>query len=204
MTAPLFYSNLTSLLALASSLIAAPLDTKTLTEVAARHGVPLPPNEARLVLAHGATWINLTPPSTSHEPAIYTPAFLLEEKTDGGVVVLRGMERRTVERRHNREPLCRAFSLEKVEPTVGGYAVNFEDRADFVCAVQLAARGDLARAQALWQSFAQGLWRYFAVASLWSTKELADEIDRQRKNPALLLAECIFDHQEHRLLEEPE
>jgi hypothetical protein len=196
MTTPLLYFLLTNLFAYASNLMAEPLVTKTLIEIAARHGMPMPPKEARLVLGHCETRINLSTPSTSREPAIYSPAFLLEEKADGSVVILRGMQRRTLEKQHNREPLWRPFSFKHVEPRVGGYAVDFADLPDFVCAVQLAARGDDANAQALWQRF--------AVSGLWSDGELADEVVGQRKNPALLLAFCIIEHLGSQLLEEPE
>ena len=126
-----------------------PFVTKELKEIAARHRMPMPPKEARLVLAHTETWSVLGSRSTSRDPGIYSPAFLLEQKADGSIVILRGTERQTLESTRNNEPLWRKFSTNHVEPKLGGHMVDFYRLSAFVCAVQVAVRGDDATAQAI-------------------------------------------------------
>jgi hypothetical protein len=142
----------------------------------------MPPSGAPLVLAHTDRRHQLQVPEVGHSPGIYAPAFLLEDKP-GGAVVLRGAERRTVSV-PKREPAWRKFSLDRVKPTPGGYETDFRDPATLVCAVQLAARGDADTARDLLDRFA------------------ADDPDRLTNAPRLL-AECAYDHQWDRLLRGP-
>ena len=53
---------------------ARPLDSEPLIETARRHGLPMPPAEARLVLAPMESWSVLGNRSTSRDPGIYSPA----------------------------------------------------------------------------------------------------------------------------------
>jgi hypothetical protein len=170
-------------------------DWKKLTAIATRHRVPMPPKKARLVLANTQGRIVLGNRSTSRDPRIYSPAFLLEEKADGSVVFLRGLERQTLKKLSQREPPWREFSLKKVKPRLGGHVANFDYLSAFVCAVQVAARGDHTRAQ--------GIWKRFAAAKWWTEGEFGDDIRGQLKDPALLFARCIFDHLRKRLLQGP-
>ena len=149
---------------------------KGLTEIAARHRVPMPPEEARLVLAHTESWRVLGNSSTSRDPGIYSPAFLLGENEDGSVIILRGAERQTLKKRHHAEPLWRPFSLETVEPKLGGHVVEFNRLSAFVCAVQSADRGDTATAE--------GIWQRFTAAKYWSDDQSRDAIASQLKNPS--------------------
>ncbi|MDB5308623.1 MAG: hypothetical protein JWO38_2825 [Gemmataceae bacterium] len=161
----------------------APPELKALTDLAARHHVPMPPNDARLVLAHTECHYQLDIPSTGGDPGVYSPAFLLEEKPDGTAVVLRGTERCTISVR-KWEPLWRKFSLDRVKGTRRGYATRFDDLATFVCAVQVAGRGDFDTVQALLNRFAE------------------DHPDRL-KNAPLLLAGCAYDYQWNQILQGP-
>ena len=62
-------------------------ETQRLVEIAKRHSLPMPPPEARLVLAHTLRWGMLGNQSTSRDPGIYSPAYLLEDRPDGSIVV---------------------------------------------------------------------------------------------------------------------
>src|SRR5262249_49606905 len=96
MSTPLLISLLAILFACDPNFVDEPLAMKTLVEIAARHGVPMPPKDAPLVLAHSNNRVLLT---TSRDPAIYSPAFLLELSADGRVaVVLRGMKYETLDK----------------------------------------------------------------------------------------------------------
>src|SRR6476646_9209821 len=77
------------------SVNAAQLAAPELVAIATRHGMPQPPGGAPLVLAHTGTWSVLGNQSTSRDPGIYSPAFLLEDKTNS-ILVLRGTERQTL------------------------------------------------------------------------------------------------------------
>jgi hypothetical protein len=191
------YLSLVGLSAAARLVVAAgPLDTKTLVAIAARHHVPLPPKKARLVLAHTESWSCIGSQSTSRDPAIYSPAFLLEEKADTSAIILRGMERQTLEKVYRREPLWRPFSLKQVKPRPGGHVVAFDYLSAFVCAVQAAARGD--------EPAAQGIWQRFAADRQWPEDFGSEDPAALLQDPRLLLGRCVFDHLRQRLLREPE
>ncbi|MDB6024349.1 MAG: hypothetical protein JWM68_572 [Verrucomicrobiales bacterium] len=182
------------LLAVSSSGRAELLDTNVLTKIAARYKLPEPPKGAPLVLAHTESWSVLGNQSTSRDPAIYSPAFLLEEKANGSIVVLRGTERETLEGTRG-EPLWRPFSTARVEPKLGGHVVSFNLLSAFVCAVQVASRGE--------GSTAQELWERFAAEKYWSGGGFRDNPAEQVKNPSLLLARCVFDHLRNEVLQQP-
>ncbi len=169
------------------------LDTKNLVEVGSRHSLPLPSKEARLVLAHTGSWGVLGSQSTSRDPGIYSPAYLLEERSDGSVLVLRGTETHLIPPRHNRRPPWRPFSTKVVEPKPDGHISSFSRLSAFVCAVQTAALGDEATAQAIWDRFSR--------APMWSEARYGEDIQGQLRNPEMLLARCIFDHLRDALLQ---
>src|SRR5947209_6906631 len=83
---------------------------KDLTALAARYRLPMPTAEAELVLAHTGWRTVLGGESTSRDPGIYSPAFLLEKKSDGGAVVLRGSRTESVRRQRRTELAVRPFS----------------------------------------------------------------------------------------------
>jgi hypothetical protein len=169
--------------------VAQEIDLDKLVEIATRHHLPMPPVAAPLVLAHTQSWSVLGGQSTSRDPAIYSPAFLLSSTATGSVVVLRGARRETIE--PQREPLWRKFSLDRPEPRLG-HEVSFDRLSVFVCAIQCAARNDRSNALALWQEFAKAQWL--------SDAEVFDE-HSARTDPPLLLGRCIFDHLRSGLLQ---
>ena len=172
---------------------AKPLDAKPLVEIAKRHHLPMPPDDARLVLAHTESWRGLGSSSTSRDPGIYSPAYLLKEEANGNINILRGAERETLQARNNREPLWRPFSTAEVTPQLGGHVSDFARLSAFVCAVQTAARGDTDTAQAIWLRFSAAEW--------WSDCQVDEDIPGQLRNQHVLLGRCIFDHLRNALLE---
>ena len=171
----------------------ASLDTKPLVAIAKRHELPMPPADARLVLAHTEMWSGLGNQSTSRDPGIYSPACLLKEDADGSIRILRGAEQDTLQARHNQEPLWRPFSTDKVEPKLGGHVASFSRLSVFVCAVQTATLGDQKTAQAIWERFSDGEW--------WSDARFGEDIAKQLKDQESLLGRCIFDHLRNALLD---
>lgn len=155
--------------------------------------MPMPPAAARLVLAHTGWSSALGNQSTSRDPGVYSPAFLLEDKTTN-IIILRGMERETVGGIHSWEPLWRPFSVEKVEAKIGGHVATFANVSTFVCAVQLAARGD--------DKTCEGIWERFTKEEYWESDGFRDSFKDERGDPALLLANCLFIHFRRELLKD--
>jgi hypothetical protein len=192
------YVKLFVMVVLAGSIIdvqARSLDTKALRKVAERYALPMPPRDARLVLAHTEHWRCVGNGSSSRDPGIYSPAYLLEEKQDGSILILRGARREQLEARENGEPLWRPFSTNKFEPKLGGFVSVFCTMSTFVCAVQTAIMGDEPTAQAIWKR-------------LSTTEEWKDESECEVGDPALLkdqkllLATCIFNHLQESVIKE--
>ena len=184
----------------ASTAGADPLDTKPLVEIAQQHGLPMPPSDATLVLANTGGTLCLGNRSTSRDPAIFFPAYILETKPDGSIVILRGTETLTLSPRNNGEPLWRPFSAEEVVPKAGGYAVDFSMLSAFVCSVQAAALGDENSAQQIWQRFSvKGMWNWPRIAESplpnpWTYHpHTAKNPASQQPDPKDLLAACLFE-----------
>ena len=181
-----------ALLALGSAVDAKPLEVKALIEIAEHHGLPMPPRGARLVLAHTESWSVLGRQSTSRDPGIYSPAYLLKEESDGSIHILRGAEQETLQARHSQEPLWRPFSTEDVEPKLGGHISSFNRFSAFVCAVQTAAIGEEESAQAIWSRFSAAEW----LSDARFGESIAEQLSDQRQ----FLGRCIFDHLRNALL----
>jgi hypothetical protein len=161
-------------------------EMKVLVDIAVRHKLPLPPDDAQLVLAHTESW-------SDGDVGIYSPAFLLEIKSDGTAAILRGCKHEDVSVPD--ESSWRRFPAEGVEPAPGGYAVEFDRLSTFVCAVQVAARGDTATAINLWKRFAP---------SDHCVMSDGDTISPKNEKSSVLLARCIFDDLRQNILKRPE
>jgi hypothetical protein len=160
-----------------------------LAQIAKRHGIPMPPPGAKLVLAktgerHG-------------EIATYSPAFLLEARADGSALVLRGAEEEllTVENYvidyagdPPDAPLLREFSLD-TKPHPQRWKAEFHLLSALVCAAQLADRND-----AVAENVLQRL-----VKEEYSQDSLHEAIS-DLEDLRLLMARCIYDYWEHRML----
>jgi hypothetical protein len=98
-------------------------------------------------------------------------------------------------------PAIRPFSTKEINPRIAGFLADFHDRPALVFAVQSAARGDKATAQYVWQQVATTkTWtsEYHLMRGLHTEEDVPDAKEEIR-NPALVLAECIFDDLESRL-----
>ncbi|MDB5306331.1 MAG: hypothetical protein JWO38_533 [Gemmataceae bacterium] len=156
-------------------------DLKPLVDFATRHRIPMPPRDAPLVFAHDGVW--------SGDVGVYSPAFLLEQKSDGSIVILRGLDRETLKPTtgfHKGERLWLKFTPVWVDDVRGGFETEYGFISTFVCAVQLAARGDFATARGLLMRFAEG--------------HVGNGEDPFKDAP-LTLARCYADHLEHRVLQ---
>lgn len=153
----------------------------------------MPPANSRLVLAHTESWRGLGNRSSSRDPGIYSPAYLVKEDADGSILILRGVKEQTLQALYNHEPLWRPFSTDKVEPKLGGHVASFSRLSAFVCAVQTATLGDQERAQAIWDQF--------SGCERWSDVRFGEDIAEQLKDQESLLGRCIFDHLRNALLE---
>ena len=164
-----------------------PPDWKPLAALAVEQGMASPPPAARLVLFNTGATTLVGNESTSRDPGIFAPGFLLEEKGDGSAVVLRGQDRVVVEAGNLRQGdrTWRPFSVERVIPKLGGYAVAFTELDDLVCAVQAAQRGDEPAAAGIWAQFVQRHW-----SEDWDANDSAFV---QQKATGLL-GEALFEH----------
>jgi hypothetical protein len=175
------------------------LDTKMLVDMANRYQVPMPTKDARVVFASIGWWTRVSDDLFLH---VYSPAFLLEERRDGSIVILRGLKREVLPKRESTDPpAIRPFSAKNIDPRTAGFVADFHDRPALVCAVQLAARGDEATAQIVWQQVATTKkWtsEYHRMRGMHTEDDVPDAKEEIR-NPALVLGECIFDDLESRL-----
>ncbi len=175
------------------------LDTKQLIDMANRYQVPMPPKEARVVFASIRWRTRVAGDLSLH---VYAPAFLLEERRDGSILILRGLKREVVPKRESTDPpALKPFSAKNIDPRSAGFVADFHDRPALVFAVQLAARGD--------EATAQDVWRQVATTTKWTSDRLSERgmhaVSKEAHaleelgKPALILAECIFDDLESRL-----
>ena len=172
------------------------LDTKRLVDMTNRYQVPMPSKDARVVLAYTGYGTRVR---DRIDVSVYSPAFLLAKQQDGGVVVLRGFRREVIPKTEPDRPrLIRPFLAKEIDPEAAGYEPDFHCRSAFVCAVQLAARGDDANAQALWQQVASTTcWTSEYLGP--STRQADRKAPEELRNPALFFAERVFDHLESEL-----
>jgi hypothetical protein len=175
------------------------LDTKTLIDMASRYHVPMPPKEARAVFASSGFWTRV---SDEVSGQVYSPAFLLEERRDGSVVILRGLKREVLSKNEPTDPPpTYPFSAKSVDPKTARFVADFHCRPALVFAVQLAARGD--------DATAQEVWRQVSTTTNWTSEQLrmrgmheASDVPQAKdelRKPELILAECIFEDLENRL-----
>lgn len=163
-------------------------DWPRLVELGKRHGMPFPNAFAKLALVHSESWTVVGNKSHPHDPAIYVPGWVLEERKDGSLRALIGLHEKPLQPRERREPLWREFSMEETPLRIGVHVAEFDGISTFAVAVQCAARGDRRRADLLWERFAKsedisdgfGVMRY--------------GVDRVQ--PDHLLAAMLFDMQE--------
>lgn len=168
-------------------------DWERLAEIGKRNDMPFPGASARLALVHSESWTVVGNRSHPHDPAIYHPAWVLEERKDGSLRVLFGLHERILEPREKREPLWREFSTKETPVEIGGHVAQFDEVSTFAVAIQCAARGDRRRADQLWDRFAED-------GSL-SDGFGAMRYGEGKQQPEVLLAAMLFDRLELRIAE---
>jgi hypothetical protein len=157
-----------------------------LAQIAKRHGIPMPPREAKFVAALEA-W------SMDGLKGYYLPGFLLRED-EKEIVLLCGTEEKTFEK-PDAQPLpvaWREFPAKPVTRESDGYVIDIERSSAFVSAVQLYAAGDRQRASELFR--------------LVMKADVGDGYDI-RIEPANLrhtMARCAYGHIAVRLSKEPQ
>jgi hypothetical protein len=157
-----------------------PFPSEELVNLASRLHMPMPQENAPLVLAQ----------TQDDFCSSYVPAFLLEETPDG-IIVLRGTERKAINQQfYNREPLYIPFPRGGFHPTIHRRWAGYNREAMIACCVQLATRGDNEIAQQIWNRINPSL-------GLVDSQEKASVA---LNNPRLFLAECICYHLENFLV----
>jgi hypothetical protein len=168
-----------------------PPDWEKLAAIGERNDMPFPGASARLALVHSESWTVVGNRSHPHDPAIYHPGWVLEERIDGSLRALSGLHEHILEARERREPLWREFSTKVTPVEIGGHVAKFGEVSTFAVAIQCAARGDLKRADQLWERFVESgsLSDGFGVMRYGESKE----------QPEFLLAAMLFDRLELRI-----
>jgi hypothetical protein len=162
-----------------------------LAQIAKRHGIPMPPQDAKLVLAATGGCLG--------DQYGYTPAFLLQEMGDGDVRFLVGTEEEPFNSKrllHSWDydpnvPVWREFTLDTTLHS--NWQARFNRRSAFVCAAQLADRGDGVTAKAI--------MKLLAREKEWDFERYS-EIEPELVDLRLLMARCIYDHLEYRICHE--
>jgi hypothetical protein len=110
-----------------------------LADIARRHGIPMPPKEAKLVLQLASRGKARRGPLYK-----YTPAFLIREDADS-VVTLCGSQEVTSDKGESPEEEAlwwREFPVTPVTAETDEYWIDFSPSSALLCAVQLHERGD--------------------------------------------------------------
>jgi hypothetical protein len=163
-----------------------------LVEIAERYELPRPPLKAPLVLANTG-WTSLVGnSSTSHDPGIYRPAFLLKRLPKGKALVLMGWTERVVSTDSEHQPATRRYTLVQPEAKLKGYLLACNNMSSFVMAVQLAQRGELGEANKLWEKVND--------AENFDDDNTRENVGRWRPEPRLFLARCLYQRFYHGVL----
>jgi hypothetical protein len=123
-----------------------------LAQIAKRHGIPMPPKEAKLVLTLNSWWFDDT------QLPVYTPAFLLSEDSQRTIVVLQGTEEKNIYADVSVPGVVswRPYSLDPAQAAAGRYRVECSVTSALLCAAQLAARGQTGEGEEILQRLQQG------------------------------------------------
>jgi hypothetical protein len=158
-----------------------PPTPQQLAALAKRLGLPMPPDDAPLVLV--CTFV-------AGETALYEPAFLLKRNDDGTTLVLRGWEEETAslgnELDHPQPALIREYRHDAA-PDDEAWAADTNNEAAFVCALQLIARGDMDRGMQLLSRYRESF-----------SPDGDPQVERR------LVADCAYAYVQRQLAEAPE
>lgn len=160
-------------------------DFTELAKMAERYELPQPPADAKLVLANTGWSSSISSPSTSHDPGIYRPAFLLKPLPNGEAEVLMGWEKAIADSDAEHRPATRPYSLTTQKPKLKGYLLSC-DLSSFVIAVQLARRDRIREAKQLWSKTVEAEYLYADGSH--------DFVNPAKSKPREILAHCIYQH----------
>jgi hypothetical protein len=124
---------------------------RELAQIARRHGIPMPPKDAKLVLALNPGW------EDGGVLPVYTPAFLLRDPGDGTALLLRGWKEQRQDSQGLVPPglVCRPYSLDLEQAAAGRYRLECGLTSSLLCAIQLLEQGNEPDAEALYQRVRQ-------------------------------------------------
>jgi hypothetical protein len=168
------------------------IDFPELVKIAERYGLPFPPKDAPSVIANTGWTSVIGSSSTSHDPGIYRPAFLLDRLSQGRARVLMGWEEKVIESRADYLPATRPYSLVRPKPALRGYLLCCNNLSSFVTAIQLAQRGATADATKLWDQV--------KTAKFFDDENMVDGEGELTAHPRELLAYCLYQHLYHSTL----
>jgi hypothetical protein len=170
------------------------IDFPDLVKIADRYALPRPPMKAPLVLANTGWTTTLGDSSTSHDPGIYRPAFLVRELPKGQARVLMGWTERVVNASAEHRPATRPYTLVPPDKKSKSYVLSCGNMSSFVTAVQLAQQGKLVEARKVWEQV--------NAAEFFDDENALEGVGRWRAKPRVLLARCLYQHFYHAVLRE--
>lgn len=164
-------------------------DFDKLIRIAKQYGLPMSPPDSQLALATRGwtTVIEGRNSSSSRDPGIYQPAFIVksEAKTSKAIAQF-GWSKEKIQDHQEHRPATREFSLETPRAKEGGYVLHLSDPACFVTSIQIAERGETDKANQLFEQFAMEQHIVFP--------EGREPLPSPNANPEKLLAHCIYQY----------
>ena len=164
-------------------------DFDNLIRIAKQYGLPMSPPDSQLALATRGwtTMIEGRNSSSSRDPGIYQPAFVVKDKSETANAIAHfGWSSEKIRDRQEHRPATREFSLEKPRAKESGYVLSLSDPACFVTSIQIAERGETDKANQLYEQFAKE--KYIAFP------EGRESLPSPNPNPKKLLAHCIYQY----------
>ena len=164
-------------------------DFDNLIRIAKQYGLPMSPPGSQLALATRGwtTMIEGKNSSSSRDPGIYQPAFIVKDKLENANAIAHfGWSSEKIRDRQEHRPATREFSLEKPRAKESGYVLSLSDPACFVTSIQIAERGETDKANQLYEQIAKE--KYIAFP------EGREALPSPSPNPEKLLAHCIYQY----------
>ena len=162
-------------------------DFDKLIRIAKQYDMPMSPPDSQLALATRGwtTMIKGRNSSSSRDPGIYQPAFVVKNavKTNKAIAYF-GWSKKEIRDRQKHRPATREFSLEKPAAKESGYVLDLSDPACFVTSIQIAERGETDNANQLYEQFVKEKYTGFPEG----------REPLPNANPEKLLAHCIYQY----------
>lgn len=162
-------------------------DFDKLIGIAKRYDLPMSPPDSKLVLATRGwtTMIEGRNSSSSRDPGIYQPAFIVKAQPETvKAIAYFGWSKEQIQDHRQHRPATREFSLERPRSREGGYVLSLSDPACFVTSIQIAERGETDKANRLYKQFGKH----------FSFEQSRESLPWPDANPEKLLAHCIYQY----------